>query len=245
MKIFIVSPMVFLISIVPMCHPYPGSHPIPADDVPPELIRLDSFPGAVVCGTFDIIGNISDEAQPGIDPTGVAKVWVTLDDNMIEEFTPQIGCPVSVEFTFTNIEITETGFLALHAEDCEGNGAILEQVIVDNISDDVDPVPSFTYPTDGETIYGSSWIFEVGVVSDNEDLVVCLEIDGLLIGCDGSAPFKWLVENLENGSHIAMASATDECGFYGEAEILFNVNMETRSVRSPKGTAHGVAELEK
>ena len=221
------SPIIFLITIVPQCGPYSGSRPYPADEAPPMLTRLDAWPVyGMVCGPLTITGNVTDEAQTGVDPTGVAKIWVTLNGTEIADYTPRAECPVSVEFTFTNIEITETGPLALHADDCEGNEVILNRVIVDSVSDDVDPIPSFVFPADGETIYGTSWIFEAAVVSDNEDLNVCLEVDDFLIDCDESAPFKWLVAGLEEGPHMAFVTATDECGFYGEVEIQFNVSVE-------------------
>jgi hypothetical protein len=226
MKILLISPVLFLISIVPQCSPFSGNPPYPADEVPPELVRLDDFPSETVCGQFHITGNIADEAQLDIDPSGISRIWITLDGVEIKEWEPGADCPQAVEFTFSAIELHSTGLFQLWAEDCEENSNILQQVNIDATYDDNEPIVTFAYPTEGDTILGSAFIFEALVESDNPELSVVLEIDGMTIGSDDTAPFKWLVEDLANIDHWAHVIAEDSCGYQGEAEVLFYVQIE-------------------
>lgn len=195
------------------------------DSKPPELVRWDTFPGATVCGPVDIIGNVTDVADADVDPTGVAEIWVTLDGNQIASFTPRAECPEAVEFSFTELEITGTGALALHAEDCEGNAAILKQVVVQAAYDEDPPVVTVITPSDDGITCEDSQIIEVDVASDNDDLVVCLTIDGFDIGCDSIPPYRWIV-NLDPGLHLANITAIDGCGMEGSAEITFLVSYD-------------------
>jgi len=196
------------------------------------LTRLDTWPVyGMVCGPLTIIGNVTDEAQTGVDPTGVAKIWATLNGTEVADFTPRAECPVSVEFIL-NLDLDASGSLKLHAEDCEGNEIIFRNTNVD-VFDEDPPFITWVFPIDGATITGSSWMFEVDIDSDNEDLEVCLDIDGLEEGCDTSAPYKWLVGNLEDGPHITTVTATDGCGCQSEVEINFEVQENGGSDLSP------------
>jgi len=226
MNSLLIASLIFLITVVPQCGPFPSKLPHPVDEIPPYLERIDAFPSSEICGTFDVIGNITDDAQEDINPTGVSRIWLTLDGSEIEDWYPSYDCPFAVEFAIANIELFSTGKLELRAKDCEGNEAILKQVIVDQVSDEDPPVPTFVFPTDGATIFGSNWIFEVAVASDNEDLDVCLEIDGVAVGCDDTIPYKWPVSDLDPGIHIALAIAEDSCGYHGESEVTFFIEEE-------------------
>lgn len=143
-----------------------------------------------------------------------------LDGDEVAEST-FIDCPECVDISLLNFDINGTGTLAFFAEDCDGNASILKQVVITAAYDEDPPVVTWVSPTDGETIIGTSHIFEVSVTSDNDDLEVCLTIDGFDRGCDSSSPYKWLISGLSHGYHTAIATATDGCGLQGSAEITF------------------------
>ena len=193
--------------------------PVPVDEHPPVLERLDVVPDEEVCGPFDIIGNVTDVAEAELDPTGVDEIWVTLDGVEIEAYEPGTNCEVSVEFAFTDIEIDGPGLLALHAKDCEGNEKILHQVDIDAVFDDVDPVVTFTNPTEGDTLIGDEFLITVDVESD-ADVTVYLEIDGIDYTPDSNSPYQWLVM-LDERSHLAHARAEDGCEYEGFDEVNF------------------------
>jgi len=198
--------------------------PVPVDEHPPVLERLDVAPDEMVCGSFDIIGNVTDIAEAELDPTGVDKIWVTLDGVEIESLEPGTNCEVSVEFAFTNIEIDGPGLLALHAKDCEGNEKILHQVDIDAVFDGDPPTVTFTTPTEGATLYGSTFLIEVDVDSDDDNVTAYLEIDGFDYAPDSNAPYRWSVE-LEEGPHLANARVMDSCGNEGMAEVSFDTDV--------------------
>ena len=139
------------------------------DEQPLELARWDAFPGATVCGPVSIVGEVCD--SPGGCVDGISRIWVMLDGDEVAEST-FIDCPECVDISLLNFDINGTGTLAFFAEDCDGNASILKQVVITAAYDEDPPVVTWVSPTDGETIIGTSHIFEVSVTSDNDDLEV-------------------------------------------------------------------------
>jgi hypothetical protein len=223
MRAFFCIPMIFLVTLVPNCGPDFPCETNPPDELPPALDYVHGFPTGVICGDFTITGYVQDETQTDDRPSGLRRLWLTLDSIEIESLEIRMGCPESYDFSFANVQLPEMGTLELHAEDCEGNSAVLRAALIVDVFDEDPPAITWVNPTEDEVLNGSSWIFEVTVASDNEDLDVCLEVDGIALGCDDTSPYKWIVDVLESGEHSAIAIAEDSCGYQGESEVTFFV----------------------
>lgn len=223
MRAFFGIPIIFLVTLVPNCSPDFPCEINPPDVLPPILDSLYGFPGNIVCGSFTINGFVLDETQTNARASGLRRIWLTLDGIEIEMLEIRADCPEGYDFEFTNVQLSEMGILELLAEDCEGNSAVLRAALIVDVFDEDPPVVTWVNPTEDEVLYGTSWIFEATVVSDDEDLDVCLEVDGIALGCDDTSPYKWIVDVLESGEHSAIAIAEDSCGYQGESEVTFFV----------------------
>lgn len=223
MRAFFGFPMIFLVTLVPNCGPDFPCETNPPDELPPVLDYVVGFPTGTVCGDFTVTGYIQDETQTDDRPSGLRRIWLTLDGIEIESLEIRMGCPEGYDFSFVNVQLPEMGILELHAEDCEGNSAALKAALITDVFDEDPPSVDFLSPTEDEEFPGGSIVFEVTIESDDEDVEVLLVVDGMGIGLDDSSPYRWIVDDLGPGNHLGEAQAEDTCGNIGETQVEFTV----------------------
>ena len=222
MRAFFSIPMIFLVTLVPNCSPDFPCETHPPDELPPVLDYVHGFPTGVVCGDVSMFGYIQDETQTDDHPSGLRRIWLTLDGVEIENLEIRRVCPEDYDFEFSNVQLPEMGILELHAEDCQGNSAVLRAAFITDVFDEDPPVLEFLSPEDGGTYPVGEMLFEVAVASDDPDVDVVLTVDGFGMGTDSNPPYKWIVD-LGPGQHTGIAEAIDTCYGVATVEIVFSV----------------------
>lgn len=198
------------------------------DHTPPTL-TVSSPAAGLVSGIVTVSAEANDE-------NGIRRVELEIDGIDVGE----LEAP-PYEWTFDAADYSGEFDVEITAVDNASNRTQVEvRVEVNNV-----PTIEITAPDDGDTVGGSQYITAT-VTDDGEVEVVTFYIDGVEVGTDSSATYRYAWDTCDSpaGTYLIEAVATDDSGQEASDSIYLTIDQEMEvEIDEPSGTATATQEL--